>query len=300
MIQKMKVGLIGTGLMGHAIGKNIVEKGFALHVMAHRNRQPIDDLCTRGAVELSTASEMANQCSLIITCVTGSPQVEALVYGSTGILEGVGDGFVLADCSTAMPASSQQIAGDIRNKGGDFVDIPMSRTPAEAIQGKLALMMGGDHATLDRIKPVLDCFADTLIYAGDVGAGHTVKILHNFLALGQGAVIAEGIAAAKAAGVSMEAFNAVCMSGGARSLMLERFMRVILADDQDAMKFYIQNASKDLGYYAALTESLSTPAFVGQSVRQIFKIACNMGYGEQYVPEIVKFMGTLHGEKRPS
>ena len=297
MTEKMKVGLIGAGLMGQALGKNILKNQFPLYVMAHKNRKPIEELCAKGAVEVPDAAKMAEQCDLIIVCVTGSPQVEDVVYRSAGILEGAGKGFVLADCSTAMPASSQKIAADIRAKGGDFVDIPMGRTPAEAEQGRLALMMGGDPATLERIKPVLDCFADTLVHAGDVGAGHTIKILHNFIALGQGAVIAEGIAAAKAAGVSLSALNDVCMAGGAKSLMLERFMKVILEDDASVMKFHIKNASKDMGYYTSMAETLGSPAFVGQSARQIYNTACNMGYADQYVPKIVGLMETLGGKK---
>jgi 3-hydroxyisobutyrate dehydrogenase-like beta-hydroxyacid dehydrogenase len=167
-----RIGLIGAGLMGHGIGKNILEKGHPLTVMAHRNRAPVDDLVKRGAKEAPNAREIAKSSDVVIICVTGSPQVEQNVYGDDGLLSGMRQGLIVADCTTAEPHSTMKIAADVKAKGGRFVDTPMTRTPKEAEEGRLALMTGGDERVLEEIKPILSCFADTIVHAGPVGAAH--------------------------------------------------------------------------------------------------------------------------------
>eukprot|EP01034_Spumella_vulgaris_P017868 gene17868-22803_t len=138
-----RVGLIGVGLMGHGIGKNILAKGYPLTVMAHTNRAPVDDLVAKGAHERNNPLAVAKESDLVILCVTGTPQVEHLIYGEYGLLGAVRDGLVIADCSTAEPDSTKKIAADVAAKGGHFVDTPMTRTPKEAAAGKLGLMTGG-------------------------------------------------------------------------------------------------------------------------------------------------------------
>src|SRR6185295_16264150 len=118
MMTKKKFGLIGAGLMGHGIGKNIVTKGYELTVLAHRNRAPIDDLIAKGAREGNTARAIAQASDVVFLCVTGSPQVEDLVFRKDGLLEGMKPGLIIADCSTAEPSSTVKVAEAIHAKGG--------------------------------------------------------------------------------------------------------------------------------------------------------------------------------------
>ncbi len=294
-----RVGLIGVGLMGHGIGKNILKKGFELTVMAHRNREPIDDLLTLGAKELGSPYAIAKASDMVILCVTGTPQVEASVYGEYGLLSAVRDGFVIADCSTAEPHSTLKIAADVAAKGGHFVDTPMTRTPREAEEGKLGLMVAGPKEVLARIRPVLDCFADTIVHAGEVGAAHRLKLLNNFLALGHAAMAAEAITVAAKAGVDMQAFRDIVMSGGAASVMFGRLINVPLADDDTASKFAIRNARKDLRYYTNMTEHLPVASFLAETAHQLYVMADNMGYGERYVPRLIDVLAKVNGIKKP-
>src|SRR5215831_15813821 len=195
-----RVGLIGAGLLGHGIGKNVLARGYELLVMAHRNRAPIEDLVSRGASERATPHAIAEGADLIILCVTGTPQIEQLVHGPDGLLGAVRGGLVIADCSTAEPASTVRIASEVAAKGGHFVDTPMTRTPKEAEAGTLALMVGGPPDVHARIRPVLECFANTIVYAGPVGAAHRLKLVNNFVAIAHAAVAAEAIAVATKAG----------------------------------------------------------------------------------------------------
>lgn len=291
------VGLIGVGLMGHGIGKNILEKGFSLNVVAHKNREPVDDLVKRGARELKSAAEIASHSDLVILCVTGTPQVEEAVYSAHGLLSAAAKGLIIADCSTAVPDSTKKIAADCAAKGVHFIDTPMTRTPKEAEAGKLGLMVGGDKKIIETIRPVLDCFADLIVHTGAVGTAHQVKLINNFLSIGHAAMAAEAITVATKAGVDMNALKDVIMGGGAQSVMFGRLINVPLHDDDSHAKFAIRNARKDLRYYTNMTETMPVATPFAESVHQLLVMADNMGYGERYVPRLIDVMLKLNGGK---
>jgi len=293
-----RVGLIGVGLMGHGIGKNILEKGYPLTVMAHRNRGPVDDLLAKGAHERNNPLAVARESDLVILCVTGSPQIEQLVYGEYGLLGAVREGLVIADCSTAEPESTVRIAADVAAKGGHFVDTPMTRTPREAEAGKLGLMTGGPEAVIAEIRPVLDCFADTIVHAGAVGSAHQLKLINNFLSICHAAVAAEAITVAAKAGVNMLALRDIVMSGGAASTMFGRLINVPLADDDSHAKFAISNARKDIRYYTNMTERLPVTSFIAETAHQMTVMADNMGYGERFLPRLIDVLMTVNGMKK--
>ncbi len=284
------VGLIGAGLMGHGIGKNIVEKGFALNVMAHRNREPVDDLLKRGAKELTSAADIATHSDLVILCVTGTPQVEETVYGENGLMKGAKKGLIIADCSTAVPDSTIKIAADLALHGITLVDTPMTRTPKEAEAGKLGLMVGGDAAVIDVIRPVLNTFSDLIVHCGATGAAHQVKLINNFMSLAHAAVAAEAITVATKAGINMEALRDVIMGGGAQSVMFGRLINVPLHDDDSHAKFAIRNARKDLRYYTNMTENMPVASPIAETIHQTYVLADTQGYGERYVPRLIDMM----------
>jgi 3-hydroxyisobutyrate dehydrogenase-like beta-hydroxyacid dehydrogenase len=293
-----RVGLIGVGLMGHGIGKNIVSKGFALNVMAHKNRAPVESLISLGAKECSSPAEIAKASDMVILCVTGTPQVEEAIYGAKGLSMALRDGLIIADCSTAEPSSTIKIATELKAKGTYFVDTPMTRTPKEAEAGKLGLMVAGPADILAKIRPVLDCFADTIVNSGDVGAAHQLKLLNNFLSISHAAVAAEAITVAGKAGVKMEALRDIVLSGGAMSVMFERLIKVPLADDDTAAKFAIKNARKDMRYYTNMTEQLPVASFLGESVHQLFVMAENMGFGDRFIPRMIDVFQKINGLKK--
>lgn len=292
------IGLIGVGLMGHGIGKNLLEKGFSLSVLAHRNRAPVDDLIAKGAKELGSPNALAKACDAVLLCVTGSPEVEQAVYGEYGLLGAVRPGFIIADCSTAEPDSTIRIAADVAAKGGYFVDTPMTRTPKEAEAGKLGLMIAGPRDVLALLRPVLETFADTIVYAGEVGAAHRLKLLNNFLSLGHAAMAAEAIAVATKAGIDMVAFRDIVMSGGASSVMFGRLINVPLSDDDSHAKFAIRNARKDMRYYTNMTETMPVASFLAETVHQLYVVAENQGYGERFVPRLIDVLLGINGIKK--
>lgn len=295
MSERMRVGLIGAGLMGHGIGKNILEKGYKLTVMAHRNRAPVEDLLKRGAQEAKSPRDVSAASDLVILCVTGSPQVEGAIYGENGILAGLRPGLIVADCTTADPNSTAKVAADVIAKGGRFVDTPLTRTPKEAEAGKLGLMTGGDPAVLAEIRPVLDCFADTIVHCGPVGAAHKVKLINNFIALGVAALVSEGFCTAAKAGVDLKALREIVSAGGANSVMFQRIAASVIDGDDSQLRFVIGNAQKDLRYYTGMAEALSSTSFIAEAVHQTFVLASNMGLKDAFVPKLADALAKLNG-----
>src|SRR5829696_6398728 len=179
-VAKESVGFIGVGLMGHGMAKNIVEKGFPLTVLAHRNREPVEDLKTRGAKEATTAREVAEASDVVVLCVTGSPQVEAVINGAEG-LASAGKPLLICDSSTSDPSSTIRLATELSAKGITLIDTPLGRTPKDAAEGTLDVMVGGEEAVVERARPILEAFAERVIPTGPTGSGHTMKLLNNFL-----------------------------------------------------------------------------------------------------------------------
>ncbi|MDQ2705745.1 MAG: NAD(P)-dependent oxidoreductase, partial [Pseudomonadota bacterium] len=169
-----RVGFVGVGLMGHGMAKNIVEKGHPLTIMAHRNREPVEDLKSRGAQEVETLHELASASDVVVLCVTGSPEVEAILTGPGG-LASAGRQLIVVDCSTSDPSSTVKLAAALAPQGVTLVDAPLSRTPKDAEAGTLDVMAGGDDAAFERVRPVLEKFAGRIVRTGPVGSGHTMK-----------------------------------------------------------------------------------------------------------------------------
>ena len=190
-MQNPRIGMIGLGLMGLGIATNIVKKGFALTAMEHPGNQPLVDLIAAGAQTAPTAQAVAQASDIVILCVNGSAQVEAILAGDTGLLAGLRAGMTVIDCSTSIPASTQQVAATLAQRGVRFMDAAMTRTPNEAMQGRLNLLIGGDAALLEEVRPLLSTFAENIVHAGGVSAGHSMKLLHNFVSLGSVTLLAE-------------------------------------------------------------------------------------------------------------
>lgn len=247
-MKSLHVGFIGLGLMGQGMAENILDKGFELTIMAHRNRQALEHLCSKGAREVQTPSEMAACCDVIFLCVGTSEQIEGLVRGKEGILAGARPGLVVVDCSTARPDSTLDLAKDTEKAGCFLLDAPLARTPKEAREGRLNVMVGGDEETFSLVRPVINTFAENIYYIGEVGSAHKLKLINNFLALGSAALISEAAVMAAAMDVDLSKLYDVCSKGGANSAMLGAIMPYVLSGDDSKLQFSIANAHKDMTY----------------------------------------------------
>ncbi|MGL5734998.1 MAG: NAD(P)-dependent oxidoreductase, partial [Beijerinckiaceae bacterium] len=285
-----KAGFIGVGLMGHGMAKNLVEKGFPLTIMGHRNRAPVDDLVKRGAIEAKTPKEVAQNSTVIFLCVTGAPQVEAIVRGDNGIKAGAHAGLIVVDCSTTDPASTMALHAELKPLGVTLIDAPLGGTPAQAETGELSAMVGADEATFTRVKPVIAAWAARIVHVGDVGIGHKMKLLNNFLSLGYAAIYAEALTIAQKSGVSPQVFDSVLRGSRMDCGFYQTFFKYVLERDRNAHQFTIQNALKDVRYLDAMANTANVADPITVAVRNAFGLAVASGRGDDFVPMLSDFV----------
>ena len=286
---KPKVGFIGLGLMGHGIARNIVDKGWPLAVLAHRKREAVEELKGRGATEMATPGELALASDIVLLCVTGSPQVEALVMGEDG-LASAGKALLIIDCSTSDPASTTRLAAALEPKGIAFIDAPLGRTPKDAWEGTLDVMVGGAPDLVARAMPILQAFAGRVVPTGPVGTGHTMKLLNNFLSMGYAALYAEALMVGAKAGLTPQVFDSVVRNGRMDCGFYQTFFKYVIERDRNAHRFTLNNALKDVTYLAGFAQALGVANPMGAAVRNSFAMAVGAGKGEDYVPMLSDFI----------
>lgn len=291
---KDTIGFIGVGYMGHGMAKNIVDKGWPLTVLGHRRRDAVEDLLTRGAREARTARELAQACDVVMLCVTGSSQVETVVNGPDG-LASAGKPLVIVDCSTSEPAVTTRLAAELAPKHITLVDAPLGRTPKDAWEGTLDVMVGGDEAVVERIRPVLDTFAGRVIHTGPVGTGHTMKLLNNFLSMGYAALYSEALMLGAKAGLTVQTFDGIIRGGRMHCPFYDTFFKYVLERDRDAHKFTLQNALKDMTYLAGFAQAAQVANPVGAAVRNSFAAAVAGGRGQDFVPMLSDVVAAANG-----
>jgi 3-hydroxyisobutyrate dehydrogenase-like beta-hydroxyacid dehydrogenase len=291
------IGFIGaSGLMGHGMAKNLLAKGHALSLTVHRNREGVADLLAAGARQCSSAAELAATSEIVFLCVTGSPQVEGSLTGPSGLLAGAKRGLVIVDCSTSEPDSTARLRERCAAAGVAFVDAPLSRTPVEAEAGRLNVMVGAEAEVLARLEPVLRCFAENVIHVGGPGAGHTLKLLNNFIAQAVCTATAEAFAVGQRAGIDLRKLVELISAGPVNSGLFQAMAKT-LDGDMGGLKFELDNARKDVRYYTHLAESLAIPTLVGEGVHQSLALASALGHGKKFVPSLVEAQEQLSGAK---
>ncbi len=295
---KERIGFVGVGLMGHGMAKNIVEKGWPLTVLGHRRREAVEDLKSRGAAEASSARALALASDIVVICVTGSPQVEALVHGEEG-LAAAGKPLLVIDCSTSEPAVTTRLAASLAARRITLVDAPLSRTPKDAWEGTLDVMVGGEPEAVERARPVLQAFAGRIIPTGPVGTGHTMKLLNNFLSMGYAALYSEALMIGAKTGLSAQVFDSVIRGGRMDCPFYQTFFKYVLERDREAHRFTIANACKDVTYLAGFAEALGVANPIGAAVRNTYALAVGGGHGESYVPMLSDLVAQWNGLPPP-
>jgi 3-hydroxyisobutyrate dehydrogenase-like beta-hydroxyacid dehydrogenase len=292
-----RIGFIGaSGLMGHGMAKNLLGKGHSLTITVNRNRDRVADLIAAGAKLVDTHAEVARASDVVFLCVTGSPQVEAVVAGPGGLLEGAAKGLLIADTSTSEPDSTARLRELCAAKGVGYVDAPLARTPVEAEAGKLNVMVGATPEQFAKLQPLLKCFAENIFHVGGPGAGHIIKLLNNFVAQAICNATAEAFAVGQRAGVDLKQFVALVSAGLVNSGLFQ-IMSKTLDGQLDGMKFELNNARKDVRYYTHLAENLGVPTVMGEATHQSLTLACALGFGNKLVPSLVEAQEKLANVK---
>ena len=278
------IGFVGLGLMGAAMVSRLQDQGYQLTVIANRSRTAIDKAVGRGAVEAASYRELAAASDIVMLCVDTSDTVESCMRGTDGIIAGLKQGAIVVDFGTSLPASTRALGAEVEAAGGGMLDAPLGRTPAHALEGKLNIMAAGDRSVWERAEPTLKDVGENIFHLGDLGAGHTVKLLNNFLGMTTANAVAELFAAADLASVDRQNVYDVISAGPLRSMMMDFVSEYALKGNPAVLEFAIKNGAKDMGYYAQMLEDAGTSSGVATCPLASMKEAIADGHGEAMVP----------------
>ena len=239
----MNIGFIGIGIMGRPMAKNLIKAGYALTV--YDKFAPTDDLVALGAVAAKSNKDVAAQSDIIITMLPNSPHVKEAVMGENGVLEGARPGAILVDMSSIAPSASQEICAAAKAKGVTMLDAPVSGGEPKAIDGTLAIMVGGDKKTFETVKPILEKMGSSVVLVGDIGAGNVTKLANQIIVALNIAAVSEALVLATKAGVKPEAVFDAIKGGLAGSTVMNAKVPMIL-DGNFKPGFRIELHIKDL------------------------------------------------------
>ncbi|MED5511936.1 NAD(P)-dependent oxidoreductase [Pseudoalteromonas sp. DY56-GL22] len=290
-MSKPTIGFIGLGLMGGNMVENLQNKGYQLIVM-DLNKEAVTKCVERGAQTVSTGKELAAASDIVMLCLTTSDIVEKVVYSDEGLLDGLKEGSVLIDFGTSIPASTKKIGKDLAAKGVGMIDAPLGRTPAHAKDGLLNIMAAGDLETFNKVKPVLDDQGENVFHLGELGAGHTTKLINNFMGMTTVCAMSQAFAVADHAGVNRQQLFDIMSTGPSNSPFMH-FCKNYAVDGVSDLGFSIANANKDLGYFLQMVEDLGTVSKIAEGSSANLQAAFDAGMGQGNVPEIFDYFKSL-------
>ena len=291
-MSKPVIGFIGLGLMGGNMVENLQKRGFEVVVM-DLNQDAVDAVLARGnATQATTPKELAEKSDIVELCVTTSEVVEKLVYGENGIIEGIRAGSVLIDFGTSIPTSTQRIGAELAKKGVGMIDAPLGRTPTHAKDGLLNIMAGGDKATFEKYEPVLKEQGENVFYLGRLGAGHTTKLINNFMGMTTVCAMSQAFATAELAGVDRAQLFEI-MSAGPSNSPFMKFCKNYAVDGVSDLGFSINNANKDLRYFNKMIADLGSRSPIAEGTSHALDSAAAQGFGPKNVPEIFDYYVAL-------
>lgn len=290
-----KIGFIGLGLMGTAMVECLQKAGYEVMVLGNRDRTGVEASLGRGATEASSAKEVAEGSDIVMFCMGTSDHVEARVYGDEGVLAGARSGQIVVDFGTSLPGSTKKIGADLAAKGAVYLDAPLGRTPAHAVDGLLNIMCSGDKAAYEQISPELNVLGENVFHLGALGSGHTIKLINNFFAMTTACAMSEAFAMSDRAGIERQKLYDVMSAGPLKSGMME-FIKNYATDGQIDLAFSVQNAAKDVGYYNRMAQELGAPSRMSVAADGALNSAIADGKGQTMVPEMVDYFAEKLGE----
>lgn len=293
-MSELRIGFIGLGNMGGRMATCITRAG--RDVLGY---DPVtENVSAAGATAAGSAAEVVDGSDIVLLSLPKSAVVEAVMLGDGGVLERLRDGQIVVDLSTSAPASTRMLAGKVAAAGASYLDAGISGGAAAAEKGELVLMVGGEEGTLERARPALELFSSKIFYTGASGAGHTTKLINNFLNAVTLSATAEAMVAGKKAGLDLEVLlDVINNSSGVSFASLNRFPKIIKGD---YLKGGLTNAlmMKDVLAYVELAGDLGLASPNSAGPLASFGLANALGYAEQISNTVVDAIGDVSGGVR--
>jgi len=273
-----KVGYIGLGIMGAAMARNLMKAGYQL-VVHNRSQAIVAQLVSEGASSADTPAAVAAQVDFVFTNLPDSPDVEQVVFGNNGIIEGVHAGLIYIDHSTIKPETARQVAAKLAAVGVMALDAPVSGGDVGARDGTLTIMVGGDADALQKTMPLLQAMGKTVVHVGESGAGQTAKVCNQIICAAQMVAMAEALVMAQKSGVDPEKVVAAISKGAAQMWTLDvKPPRLFAGNRQPGFKAYMQ--LKDLNICLDTAQTYGVPLPMTTVTTQLFQAQVDQGGGE--------------------
>lgn len=282
-----KIGFIGLGIMGKPMAKNLLKAGYQL-IVYDLNAIAVKELVDSGASEGKSPSDVASQCGIIITMLPNSPEVKEVALGENGIIHGAKSGSVFIDMSSIAPLVSKEIAEKLLRKGVVMLDAPVSGGEPKAIEGTLAIMVGGDEETFNKVKDILGTMGSSVKLVGDIGSGNITKLANQIIVALNIAALGEAMVLATKAGVDPEKVFQAIRGGLAGSTVMDAKMPMIL-NGNFKPGFRIELHIKDLTNALDTARELGVPVSLSNQVLEIMKTLQRTGKGKDDHCGIVQY-----------
>ena len=292
----MKVGFIGLGIMGCPMARNLLKGGHEVTVWARR-AEAMQPLLDGGAIGAASPAEVAGRVEVVISMVADAPDVREVMLGEQGVGKGAKPGLVAIDMSTILPAAAREIADELKARGIDFLDAPVSGGEGGAIAGTLSIMVGGSVAAFEKAKPVFECMGRSVVHVGGSGAGQVTKAA-NQIVTGVGVLtIAEAFSFAERNGVDPAKVREALMGGSARSTILENHgQRMLDRNFKPGFKSWMHQKDMNIVMQSAFKLGLCLPATAAAA--QMFNAMVGSGMGEEDSVAMLKLLEQLSGTER--
>jgi 2-hydroxy-3-oxopropionate reductase len=271
------IGFIGLGIMGRPMARNLLKAGYSL-VVHSRSRGPVDEIAKAGAKVGTSSRDVAAQCDVLITMLPNSPDVEQVVLGRDGVIEGARPGMILLDMSTISPIVSQNVGAALQAKSVKMLDAPVSGGEKGAIDGVLSIMVGGDRAVFDQVLPIFQAMGKTITHLGPLGAGGFTKLANQIIVAINLTALGEALTLAKKAGLDRELTLTALAGGLAGSKCLDQKKPNYLANTYNP-GFKIDLHYKDLGLIMESARALGVPLPTTAAVQELFSALRVKGRG---------------------
>ena len=286
----MKIGLIGLGIMGKPMAKNLLKAGYELWVN-NRSQGPMEEMAACGA-HAATRKELAENAEVIITMLPNGPQVREVILGD--VIKDMRPGQIFIDCSSISPVVSKEIAAALAEKGVEMLDAPVSGGEPKAIDGTLSFMVGGKQAVFDRCKDILGAMGASVTRCGEVGAGNTTKLANQIIVACNIQAVAEAFTLAQKAGVDPEVVYKAIRGGLAGSTVLDAKGPMMIAGN-DKPGFKIDLHIKDLNNALDCAHTVGAPVPMTAAVQEILQWLHNNDCGGNDHSAIAKYYERLTG-----
>tara|TARA_B100001559_G_scaffold320187_1_gene331594 strand:- start:2014 stop:2886 length:873 start_codon:yes stop_codon:yes gene_type:complete len=273
-----KIGIIGTGMLGEAVGLHLLDSGFKV-IVFNRTKDKVENLVKHGAITVGTPKDVAEKSELIITVVKDASAVSDVAFGEDGIIHGRHDGLTIADMSTINPNSAKKISQKFSDSGISFLEIPVMGGPTVAIDGKLIMMVSGKKQIYEKFKDVFDIIAEKVFFLGDSGTAHSIKLAMNLQLAMLALSISEGITLTRKAGFDPEIFLKILNSTYFKTGMSEKKAYKMIKDDFEPT-FTLQNLKKDLDTINETANFFGANLSMAKQASQIYQNAIDSGFAD--------------------